>query len=133
MRARFVVPVLLVACVVSTAAIAANDKVTATFESLSASGVTGEAVLNAMPGGGTQIHGKIRGLQPNAEYISRVFEQDQSCASGTASVQIVRFVANPAGLGNFNEKVPQSIVGIRSISVELASTSALQACAPVTQ
>ena len=133
MRFKFAVPVLLAACLVSAVAIAANDKVEATFQSLQASGVTGEAVLDALPGGGTRIHVSLRGLEPNAIYTSSTFEISQECGVGTPSVMLEQFTANPAGVINFNRKVPQEITSISSISVVRVSDSSLQACAPVTQ
>ena len=133
MRPKFVVPVLFAACLASAVALAASDKVEATFESLSASGVTGEVVLNPIVKGGTQIHASIRGLQPNTEYVSRLYNPDQTCGSGTASELIVTFRSNPAGMAKWNERVGQELVSIRSISVELVSDNSLKACAPITQ
>lgn len=132
MRTSFVVPVILAASLASVVALAANDKVSASFESLSASGVTGRAELNPVPAGGTLIHGSVRGLQPSTEYVSRVYGQDQSCGVGTPSELIVRFESNPAGLAQFNKKVAQELTAIRSISIELASDNTVLACAPVT-
>jgi hypothetical protein len=124
--------VLLAACLVSAVALAANDKVTATFQELQLSGVSGEAVLNPNPPGGTIIHGQLRGLQPSTLYVSRVYTTDQACGVGTPSEEIVSFESNPAGIANFNRKVNMEIVDIRSISVELVSDGSLQACASVT-
>lgn len=133
MRFKFVVPVLLAACLVSAVAIAANDRVEANFQSLSASGVTGEAVLKPLPAGGTLIHVSLRGLEPGVVYTSSVFEASQECGTGTPSAMIEQFEANPAGIANFNRKVVQELTAIRSISVVRLSDSQLQACAPVTQ
>ena len=133
MRPKFVVPVLLAASLVSAVALAANDKVEATFESLSASGVTGQAVLNSNPAGGTLIHASIRGLEPNTEYVSRLYNPDQACGVGTASEEIVTFRSNPAGMAQWNQKVSQEIASISSISVELVLDNSVKACAPVTQ
>ena len=129
MRSQFVVPVLLAACLVSAVALAANDKVEAQFQSLSASGVGGEAVLKAVPAGGTLIHASIRGLEPNTEYVSRLYEADQACGVGTASDLIVTFVSNPAGIAQWNERVSQDLTSIRSISVELSTDNSVKACA----
>lgn len=129
MRSRLVVPVLLAACLVSAVAIAANDRVDATFESFAASGVTGKAVLNPMPGGGTLIHATIEGLQPNTEYISSLYVGDQAC--GTAGELIVSFVSNPQGKAKWNERVGEELLTIESISVQLQSDNTVQACAAV--
>jgi hypothetical protein len=133
MRPKFVVPVLLAASLVSAVALAANDKVETTFESLSASGVAGDAVLKAVPAGGTLIHASIRGLEPNTEYVSRLYNPDQACGVGTASEEIVTFRSNPAGMAQWNERVAQDLASIRSISVELVLDNSVKACAPVTQ
>lgn len=133
MRIKFVVPVLLAACLVSAVAIAANDKVEANFQSLSASGITGEAVLKPVPAGGTLIHVSLRGLEPGVIYTSSVFEASQECGVGTPSAMIEQFQANPAGNATFNRRVEQELTSIRSISVLRVSDSQLQACAPVTQ
>lgn len=133
MRSQFVVPVLLATCLVSAVAFAANDKVEATFQSLSASGVTGEAQLKPMPAGGTLIHATLRGLQPNAEYVSFSYETDQSCGVGTPSEEIVRFQANPAGIATWNQRVDQDLISIRSISVQLVADNSVKACASVAQ
>jgi hypothetical protein len=133
MRPKFVVPVLFAACLASAVALAANDKVEATFESLSASGVTGEVALNPIAKGGTLIHASIRGLEPNTEYVSRLYNPDQACGVGTASELIVTFVSNPAGMATWNERVGQELASIRSISVELVSDNSVKACAGITQ
>jgi len=133
MRFKFAVPVLLAACLVSAVAIAANDKVEASFQSLSASGVGGKAVLNPVPAGGTLIHVSLEGLEPNTLYVSKVYETNQECGTGTPSAMIEQFESNPAGIANFNRRVVQDITSIQSISVELVSDNSLKACAPVTQ
>jgi len=133
MRSKFVVPVLLATCLVSAVALAANDKVEATFQSLSASGVTGEAQLKPIPAGGTMIHATLRGLDPNTEYVSFAYETDQSCGVGTPSEEIVSFQANPAGIASWNRRVDQELTSIRSISVQLVADNSVKACAPVNQ
>ena len=131
MRPKFVVPILLAACLVSAVALAASDKVEATFESLSASGVTGQVVLKPIGAGGTLIHASIRGLEPNTEYVSRLYNPDQACGVGTASEQIVTFVSNPAGMAQWNERVTSELASIRSISVELVLDNSVKACAGI--
>ena len=127
---RMVLPLVLAAGIASTVALAANDRVTATFQSLSASGVSGEAALKTLPQGGTMIHASLRGLDPNTQYVSYIYDNG-TCASGT-STEVIRFTANPAGIANYNRKVSQSLTDIESISVQLVSDQTLQACASVT-
>ena len=129
---RAVAFMILAVGLASTAALAANDKVTATFESLSASGVSGDAQLNPMPQGGTLIHANLRGLQPNTEYVSFIY-QNGTCASGAPTTELIRFTANPSGNANFNTKVTQTLPDIQSLSVQVVSDLSLVACAPVGQ
>src|SRR5262245_23931637 len=113
MRSALAVTVLA-ACLVASVATAQNDKITATFESLAASGVTGDVTLNPMPGGEIQLHSNLKGLVPNTDYTVTVFDQSLACGEGTNSVQIVTFRANPAGVANWNQKVSLQISSIES-------------------
>lgn len=131
MRSRLVVPVLLAVSLVAAVAFAASDRVEVSFDQFQASGVTGTAALNPMRPGETQIHAKLEGLQPGVSYVSRLYLGDQAC--GTVGEQIVIFTANPAGKAQWNQRVPQDITAIGSISVQLESDNSLQACAGVTQ
>jgi hypothetical protein len=127
-----ILSVVLAACLVSAVAIAAKDKATASFEPLSASGIKGSADLQSMQSGETRIHGSLRGLTPGTEYVSRAYKGNQTCSTGGENVEVARFVANPAGVVTFNAKVPAALADIGSISVQIASDNALQACASVT-
>jgi hypothetical protein len=129
MRSRLVVSVLLAVSLVSAVAFAQTGRVEATFQAFQASGVTGDAVLKAMPGGGTQIHAQLDGLVPNTEYISSLYVGDQSC--GTAGEVIVSFTSNSQGRAVWNERVSEELIAIESISVQLQSDNTLLACAPV--
>ena len=128
--------VATLALVAASAAFAApnNGKViTATFETLAASGVAGQAQLQSMPGGGTLIHGTLRGLQPGVEYVSVIYQNGGcSALAGDAGTQIVRFTANPSGDAKFNVKAVPELTGIGSVSIQLVSDQSLQACAAVT-
>ena len=66
MKKFTLVPAFLAACLLVAVAFAAKeDRVIASFESLSASGVSGQATLSTHPQGGTQIKVMVRGLQPS--------------------------------------------------------------------
>ena len=128
------VPVLsfvLAACLVSAIALAASNRVNATFESLSASGVQGNADLNSVAKG-TLIHESLRGVEPGVEYVSFLYEQNKTCASGIPTTEVMRFTANPAGIATFNTKVDVELSQIGSISVQRVSDNTLLACASVT-
>ena len=131
MRRKVLPLVVLAVGLASTVALAANDKKTATFESLSASGVTGDVQLNPMPQGGIRIHASIRGLEPNTQYVSYIY-QNGTCATGT-STELIRFTSNPSGIANYNKLASQNLTDIQSISVQLASDQSLRACASIPQ
>lgn len=132
MKKFTLVPAFLAVCLVVAVAFAAKgDRVEASFESLSASGVTGQASLQSMQQGGTQIHVQVRGLQPGTDYVTQYFT-DGSCTAAPG-VQVASFKANPAGIGNFNVRIDADISAIRSLSVQTQSDLALKACASVNQ
>ena len=122
--------VILAACLATSIALAAGDKVSTDFQSLAASGVTGKADLNPMKAGQTFVHGSLRGLAPGVEYVSLIY-QDGSCTAGGPTTEVARYTANNTGTANFNQKVDVDITTIKSISVQRVSDNALQACAPV--
>jgi len=132
MRKFTVVPAFLAATLIAAVALAASDKVVTNFVSQASSGVTGQATLNGLPqGGGTVIHGKLAGLEPNVEYVSQAFTE-AGCATGTPTV-IEHFRSNANGMGIFNAKIATNLPDIKSISVQLGSDQSLKACAPVNQ
>jgi len=131
MRPHLAVTALLAACLVSGAALAANDRVESTFESFAASGVTGEASINPMPDGNTQIHAALRGLEPSTEYVALVYTASQSCADGTSSLRIVEFESNPAGVVTWNDKVAEPLASLRSIGIRKVEGNTLVACASI--
>jgi len=133
MRPALAVPVLLAACLVASAAYAQNDKITASFQSLAASGVTGDVSINPMPDGQLQFRSNVKGLIPNTDYSVVVFDQNATCGEGTNSVQVVTFRSNPAGNGNFNEKVALGISSVQSIGIRQDPLNTLVACATVPQ
>src|SRR5262245_47484165 len=130
MRPALAVTALLAACLITSAAVAQNGKVTAQFESTAASGVVGEVSLNPMPSGETLVHAGLRGLVPNTEYVAFIDNASQACGSGA---QIITFTANPAGNATWNLKVQQQLPSIESIGIRQESTSTLVACAAVPQ
>jgi hypothetical protein len=119
----------LAALLVGTVALAASDKVVVSFVSQASSGVNGDLTLNAQPQGGTMIHGRLAGLEPNVEYVSQHFA-DGAC-SASPSTQLVSFKSNPMGKAVFTAKTSQAIADLKSISVQLKSDLSLKACATV--
>jgi hypothetical protein len=133
MRKHLAVSILLAACVVASAAVAAPDKVTATFETLGASGVTGQVVLDPMPNGDVRIHAKLDGLEPNTEYTVLLYDASGSCADLTTTIEEVTFISNPAGKIVLNQRVDSAnidnVEDIQSVGVRLGSDNSLVACA----
>ena len=133
MRNPLAVTVLMAACLLTSVALAAPDKVEATFEPFAASGVTGKAVLDPMPTGEVNIHASLRGLEPNTEYQAVIYDQSLTCGEGTPSLQIILFESNPAGVATWNQKVERELDTIQSVGIRRVSDNTLQACAGVAQ
>jgi hypothetical protein len=132
MRSPLAVGILLVAGLVASIALAAPDRAKVTFESLSASGVGGDATLTAMPSGQVQIHTSLRGLEPSTTYSALIFDASQSCDVATSSAQVVQFTSNPAGIATWNEKIDRDLSTIKSIGIRVVSDNSLVACGVVT-
>lgn len=132
MRPVLAIPVLLAACLVASVAAAQNNKITAPFESLAASGVVGDVTLNPMPNGEIQFHSQLKGLVPDAQYTVFVYDASNSCGSGTP-VQIETFTANKAGIANWNTKASLSLTSVQSIGIQQDPANTLVACAAVPQ
>ena len=133
MRPNLAVLALLATCLTASVAVAQVQKASVTFESLSASGVSGDGTLRALPDGEVQIRATLSGLQPNTEYIALLFDASQSCADGTSNLQVIQFESNPAGKATWNTKVATSLAAIQSVGIRVQSTNALVACGAVTQ
>src|SRR5437762_3689098 len=130
MKRFTILPVLLAVSLVATVAFAASDrKVIASFETLSNSGISGQAELQAMPKGTTLIHETIRGLVPNTQYVSIAYQNGTCGTTGSASTVVSRFTANANGVANFTQQVNQDLLDIQSVSIQLASDLSVQACA----
>ena len=129
MRSLLAATVLLATCLVASVATAANDKVSANFESLAASGVVGDVTLNPMPDGTIQLSSKLRGLQPGVQYVLQIHDASTSCADGTNTIQVITFVSNPAGNANVKERVTVPVPTIQSIAIREQPANTAVACA----
>jgi len=128
---RSFMSVILSAAVLAIGAIAfaAAQHGTADLQSLSASGVTGQARLNEVQ---SQINfqAQIRGLQPATEYQIQWYS-NSSCTP-EASVNVIEsFTANPAGMASISAKLDKTLPDIGSVSVVRVSDSAVLACGSV--
>src|SRR5262245_29626945 len=129
MRRISISAAFLAASMIAAVALAASDKVVVSFVSQASSGVSGDVTLNAQPQGGTMIHGKLQGLEPNVEYVSQHFP-DGVCG-GSSPTPLATFKSNPMGKAVFSAKSSQAIADFKSISVQLKSDMSLKACATV--
>ena len=121
------------ATILSIAAIAfaaAERHATADLTSLAVAGLTGKAQLNERIQGTTNITIQFKGLQPGTEYAA-LYYGDGSCQVEATQNIVGRFIANPAGNATLTTKVEASLDLIRSISVALESSMAVQACGAV--
>ena len=132
MRPAIAVPVLLAACLVASVAVAQNDKITAQFQALAASGVTGDVTLNPMPNGEIQLHSQVKGLAPDTQYQVFVYDASNSCGSGTP-VQIETFTSNRNGIATWTVKTSVPLTSVQSIGIQQEPSSTLVACAAVPQ
>src|SRR6185369_11454777 len=132
MRPAVAVPVLLAACLVASVAVAQNDKISAQFEALAASGVTGEVTLNPMPNGEIQLRSQVKGLAPETEYQVFVYDASATCGSGTP-VQIVTFTSNKNGIATWNTRTSVPLTSVQSIGIQQEPSNTLVACAAVPQ
>jgi len=128
MRKTTLSAAFLAVSLVAAVALAANDKVVVSFVSQASSGVTGDVTLNAQQGG-TMIHGRLQGLEPNVEYVTQHFT-DGACG-GSSGTPLASFKSNPMGKAVFTSKSSQTIADFKSISVQLKSDMSLKACATV--
>lgn len=133
MRRHLAFPILLAACVVASVAVAAPDRIVATFETLGASSVTGEVALNPLQSGEVMVHAQLRGLEPNTEYSLLIYDASGTCADLTTTVEVVTFESNPAGIATINRKVEIDASVIQSLGVRTSPSNTLVACAAVTQ
>jgi len=132
LRPALAIPVLLAACLVASIAVAQSDRKTTSFQSLAASGVSGDVTLNPMPDGEVLVHSTVKGLVAGTQYQVFVFDQNSTCGAGT-SVQIATITANPAGNANINQRVALGISSFQSIGIRQEPANTLVACATVPQ
>jgi cytochrome c556 len=134
MRRFFLSSLVAAACLVSVSALAASNRVTAQFDSVSpaATGISGQVTLGALPSGQTMVHTQLRGLQPGADYVVNLYPQGSACGSGLITTEVWQFKANPNGIANFNQKVSVDISEIGSVSLQRPNEITVLSCADVT-
>jgi hypothetical protein len=128
---RSFMSVILSAAVLAIGAIAfaAAQHGTADLQSLSASGVTGQARLNEVQSK-LNFQAQIRGLQPATDYQIQWYSNSNCTQEATVNV-IETFTANPAGMASISAKLDQTLPDIGSVSVVRVSDLSVQACGAV--
>src|SRR5262249_40530827 len=107
--------------------------VSATLNSVNGSGVTGKVELTALPHGGTVITVVAKGLQPGTDYVSLYYDNG-TCELEPYSADdvIANYKGGSDGTTSVSNKVKDDLDEINSVSVRLAGSFTLQACAAVT-
>jgi hypothetical protein len=125
----FVALLLMAVC---SAALAAQNHITATLKPVNGSKVHGSVDLTQLSGSGTHIDVTARGLKPKHKYLSLYYD-NHTCALEPYSKDdiIGRYTANRHGVGRTSGDVKDNLDMINSVSVRRASDFALLACADV--
>jgi len=104
--------------------------VSATLNSVNGSGVTGKVELTALPKGGTIITVVAQGLQAGTDYVSLYYDNG-TCELEPYSADdvIANYRGGDGGNASVSKKVDDDLDEIHSVSVRLAGSFDLQACA----
>ena len=104
--------------------------VSATLNSVNDSGVTGKVELTALPKGGTLITVVARGLHAGTDYVSLYYDNG-TCELEPYSADdvIANYRGGDGGNASVSKKVDDDLDEIHSVSVRLAGSFDLQACA----
>lgn len=135
LRLRLALLLTLCALAVFAASGSTNDHhVNATLNSVNGSSVTGRVELTALPKGGTMITVVANGLQPGTDYVSLYYDNG-TCELEPYSADdvIANYKGGADGTASVNKKVTDDLDEIHSVSVRLAGSFTLQACAAVNQ
>ena len=128
MRILFIL-VLVGFALTASVALTADRHVTAPFNTIDGSGVTGFVELTQLPHGGTNLHVVAHGLTPGTVYASFYYESSDCSA---AHDLLGTFTANAGGEGEVNGKIDDDLDEVGSVSVRLGPEyGTLLACASV--
>jgi hypothetical protein len=131
---RNLMSVILAAAFLAIGAIAfaASQHGIADLQSLSASGVTGQARLNEVQPDKVNFQAQIRGLDPGAAY--RIEWYTNTSCTAEADVKVIEaFKANPAGMASIQATLARNIEEFGSIGVVRVSDLTVVACGAVQQ
>jgi len=125
---------LTLCCLAVFAAIGSTSDrhVSTTLNSVSGSGVTGRVELTSLPKGGTQITVMAQGLQPGTDYVSLYYDNGTCELEPYSADDVIgNYKGGPGGTATVTKKVTDDLDEIHSVSVRLAGSFTLQACAAV--
>jgi len=127
----FVVGALLVAAA-GAVATAAQDHAKSNLVPVGSSGVHGTVHLSQVKDG-THIVVQARGLMPGERYVSLYYDNDHCALEPYSADDVIGgpYTANPAGNGHTSGVADDDLDEIDSVSVRLAGSFQLQACAKV--
>jgi len=110
-----------------------NDHhVNTTLNSVNGSGVTGRVELTSLPKGGTQITVIAQGLEPGTDYVSLYYDNGTCELEPYSADDVIgNYKGGPDGTATVAKKVKDDLDEIHSVSVRLAGSFTLQACAAV--
>lgn len=108
----------------------ADHHVSATLTEVNGSGVSGHVELTSMPQGGTLITVTVEGLRPGTEYVSLYYGNHQCDLEPYEPSDVInRYTPGSNGRAAFSKKVTDDLDEINSVSVRIAQSFTLQACA----
>jgi hypothetical protein len=123
---------LALSCLAVFAATAstAEHHVSATLTPTNGSGVTGRVELTALPKGGTLITVVAQGLHAGTDYVSLYYDNSTCELEPYSADDVVgNYRGGDGGNASVTKKVDDDLDEIHSVSVRLAGSFDLQACA----
>jgi hypothetical protein len=104
-----------------------DHHVRAELVAVGGSGVSGHVNLEARPKEGTHIQVVAFGLEPGVEYVSLYYDDNPTCT--LPGDELGMYTANAHGVGTTNGEADEDLDEIQSVSVRIADTLELVACA----
>ena len=116
----------------SSSSLTAQKVITAKLKPVHRSGIHGSTRLRPIPADGTRIHVKAKDLKPNHRYVSLYYDNHRCHLEPYSHEDIIgRYRADHHGVGHTAGKADDKLSEINSVSVRLAKSFKLVACANV--
>lgn len=123
----FIVPILAISGALARVD-ASEHHMKVALAPVGGSGVSGFVNLEQKPGGGTHIQVHAKGLQPGGEYVSLYYDNSTCTLPGD---DLADYTANSNGVATATGDADDDLDEVDSVSVRVASTLELVACAAV--